>query len=94
MGKVDRDRIQWKLTERWDAFLDECHGACLLKQADLARIVADSLFHFDSDRYLLTDFVVMPNHVHLMASFFDEEAIFSISIESCIEYGIKDDNLA
>ena len=29
----------------------------------------DSLQHFDGDRYQLGDFVVMPNHVHLLAAF-------------------------
>jgi len=50
-------------------FLDTCHGRCLLRRAELARIVADSLLHFDGDRYRMGDFVVMPNHVHLLAAF-------------------------
>ncbi|QIF03668.1 transposase [Roseimicrobium sp. ORNL1] len=49
-----------------DMELDSCHGACLLKQPEFARIVADSLHHFDGDRYVLGDFIVMPNHVHLL----------------------------
>jgi type I restriction enzyme R subunit len=31
--------------------------------------VADSLLHFDDERYRMGDFVVMPNHVHLLANF-------------------------
>jgi putative transposase len=49
--------------------LDECHGECLLKHPDLAQIVHDSLLYFDGVRYRMGDFVVMPNHVHLLASF-------------------------
>ncbi len=49
--------------------LDRCHGRCLLRQPELARIVADSLLYFDGERYRMGDFVVMPNHVHLMAAF-------------------------
>ncbi|MCA9190153.1 MAG: transposase [Planctomycetales bacterium] len=49
--------------------LDECLGACLLKKPELAQIVADSLLHFDGDRYRMGDFVIMPNHVHLLAAF-------------------------
>jgi type I restriction enzyme R subunit len=52
-----------------EAFLDSCHGRCLLKRPDLAKIVADSLLHFDGQRYRMGDFVVMPNHVHLLAVF-------------------------
>ncbi len=47
--------------------LDCGHGACVLKRPDLAAIVADNLRHFDGERYTLADFVVMPNHVHLLA---------------------------
>jgi type I restriction enzyme R subunit len=32
-------------------------------------MVANSLLHFDGDRYQMGDFVVMPNHVHLLAMF-------------------------
>ncbi len=38
-------------------------------------IVADSLRKFDGDRYDLTDFVVMPNHVHLLVAFQDQETM-------------------
>ncbi len=55
--------------------LDQCHGRCLLKQPELARIVADSLMHFDQQRYRMGDFVLMPNHVHLLAAFASEETM-------------------
>jgi type I restriction enzyme R subunit len=54
---------------RWHDALDAGHGACVLRQPDLATIVGNSLRHFDGERYLMLDFVVMPNHVHLLASF-------------------------
>ena len=46
--------------------LDKGHGECVLKRKELAQIVADSLWHFDGDRYHMGDFVVMPNHVHVL----------------------------
>ena len=49
--------------------LDDCHGACVLKQPELADEVARSLLHFDGDRYDLDSFVVMPNHVHVLVQF-------------------------
>ena len=48
-------------------YLDRGYGACVLRRTELAAIVADSLRHFDGQRYVLADFVVMPNHVHLQA---------------------------
>jgi type I restriction enzyme R subunit len=46
--------------------LDKGHGECALRRPELARIVAVSLHHFNGERYLLGDYVVMPNHVHLL----------------------------
>ncbi len=56
-------------TSRWFDLLDEGHGECLLRKPALSQIVADSLRFFDGDRYLMRSFVVMPNHVHLLAQF-------------------------
>ncbi len=58
-----------------EEFLDTCHGRCLLRRPELAKIVADSLLHFDGQRYRMGDFVVMPNHVHLLAAFQTAEAM-------------------
>jgi type I restriction enzyme R subunit len=66
-----------EFSERWHDELDACHGECVLRRPEMARIVADSLRHFDEDRYVLTDFVVMPNHVHVLAAFPDEAAMLA-----------------
>ena len=66
---------QCLLSDRWNDHLDECHGACVLRKPELAKLVADSLRHFDGDRYEITDFVVMPNHVLVLAAFPDEASL-------------------
>jgi len=53
-------------SKRWHDELDACHGACVLRDHSNAEIVRRSLRYFDGDRYELTDFIVMPNHVHLL----------------------------
>ncbi len=58
-----------------EAFVDECYGACVLRDPNCAKIVADSLLKFDGQRYSLGDFIVMPNHVHLLAAFPSEQAM-------------------
>ena len=63
------------LCEHWERHLDDCHGACVLRRPEVAQIVADSLHHFQGERYDLTDFVVMPNHVHILVAFPDEAAL-------------------
>jgi len=64
-------------SKRWHDALDAGHGACVLRRPELAQVVADSLMHFDGNRYTLSDFVVMPNHVHVLAAFRDEPAMLA-----------------
>lgn len=59
--------------DRWHDHLDDGHGECALQMPACAEIIAASLRHFHGDRYLLTDFVVMPDHVHLIAAFASAE---------------------
>ena len=56
-------------------FMDTCQGRCLLRCSELSTIVANSLLHFDGDRYRMGDFVIMPNHVHILAAFATEETM-------------------
>ena len=53
----------------WHQRLDQCHGACVLRDPRLGKIVAESLLHFDGIRYHIASYVVMPNHVHLIVQF-------------------------
>jgi REP element-mobilizing transposase RayT len=47
-----------------ERYLDRGAGACQLRRADLADLVAGAMRHFHQSRYLLREWVVMPNHVH------------------------------
>ncbi len=77
-GRVDelppprRSVLQFKMFKIRDKFLDEGFGCCCLSSSELAEIVLESLRRFDGERYILTDAVVMPNHVHFLCSFSSE----------------------
>jgi REP element-mobilizing transposase RayT len=49
--------------QKW---LDAGHGSCVLKNSTLREIMASSFHHYDGQRYHLHDFVIMPNHVHVL----------------------------
>ena len=72
LSRIQRGRIQWQLFATKDKYLDRGYGECLLERPELSEIVEESLRKFDGDRYILTDSVVMPNHVHFLAAFEDE----------------------
>jgi putative transposase len=65
-------------TRQFMEYLDRGFGACVLRRPDFARIVADSLAHFDSERYHLDCYVVMPNHVHLLVCLLGQTEIESL----------------
>jgi putative transposase len=49
-----------------EAHLDTGHGACWLRQPEVAAIVERSFLHFDGIRYNTLAWCVMPNHVHAL----------------------------
>ena len=52
--------------KRVDAWIDAGHGLCVLRKPGIADMVQGSLLAFDSQRYRLLAWVVMPNHVHVL----------------------------
>jgi D-tyrosyl-tRNA(Tyr) deacylase len=54
--------------EQFHQWLDQGHGMCVLRQPAVAEIVTMALQHFDGERYLLGEYVVMPNHVHALVT--------------------------
>jgi putative DNA methylase len=59
--EANRERRQ-----RIDVCLDRGLGSCFLKDERLAEIVQNALLHYDSERYSMHAWVVMPNHVHTL----------------------------
>ncbi|MGY8693302.1 MAG: transposase [Verrucomicrobiia bacterium] len=43
-------------------------GSCLLSQPAHSKIVANALLYFESKRYTLGEWVIMPNHVHAIVT--------------------------
>ena len=53
-----------ELRRKIERYLDQGVGACHLRRADIADLVGGALRFFDEQRYVLDDWVIMPNHVH------------------------------
>ena len=64
-------------SKKIEAYLDAGHGECTLSKPEIALMLVHALKTFDGERYVLHDWVVMPNHVHLL-------------IEPRGEYGLSD----
>jgi putative transposase len=61
---AEREYLE-RFARRGEEWLDAGHGACVFREPKFARMVGDTLNHFNGDRYDQLAWVVMPNHVHV-----------------------------
>ncbi len=55
-----------RFTETMERMIDAGYGSCSLRIPAVTEVVEKAFHHFDGDRYQLGDYVIMPNHVHLL----------------------------
>jgi putative transposase len=76
----ERKKFEREQQRRFLVELDKCHGCCLLEKAH--RDVAAAMEFFHAKRVWLGDYVVMPNHVHVIVQPFPgvilEEWLYSV----------------
>src|SRR5207249_10743823 len=60
------EEIARDFSRKIERYLDRGAGACHLRRPDIADLVADAIRHFHQSRYVLEDWVVMPNHAHAL----------------------------
>lgn len=60
------EKIERDYRRKVERHLDKGVGACHLRRQEIAAMIADALQHFHERQYLLDDWVIMPNHVHLI----------------------------
>jgi REP element-mobilizing transposase RayT len=74
----ERRKIQRLSTPVIERFLDSGAGACYLRNPLIAEEIANTLAHFDRQRYRLFAWCVMPNHVHVLVKIFPTEKLASV----------------
>ena len=60
------EAVPVELRRRTEDYLDAGHGECWLRRPDVAQLVEGALLHFDTERYRLLAWCIMPNHVHAL----------------------------
>ena len=61
-----REMANQELRRQVERYLDKGAGACHLRRPEIAEMVAGALQFFHEKQYVLEEWVVMPNHVHLI----------------------------
>jgi REP element-mobilizing transposase RayT len=71
-------RDKMLLQNRIERYADQGYGSASLKDDRLAEMVQETLLKDDGKRYRLSSWVVMPNHVHLLATRFEDDTLADI----------------
>jgi NosR/NirI family transcriptional regulator, nitrous oxide reductase regulator len=65
-----------ELREKIAKYEDTGSGECYLKKSSIAKLVQNTLLHYDGEKYHLIEWSIMPNHVHLLIQL---KAAYSLS---------------
>jgi REP element-mobilizing transposase RayT len=78
LSSDERRKIQRLSSPIVEKFLDSGAGACHLRNPTIAEELANTLCHFDDQRYRLFAWCVMPNHVHVVARLLPGQALAAV----------------
>lgn len=57
-----------KFPARMELWMDAGYGSCALQEPALRELVEKAIHHFDGQHFTLGDYVLMPNHVHVLVT--------------------------
>ena len=66
LSKAEREQLDRLYSEKIENYLDAGHGECWLRDERIARVVREALSHFEGERYEVSAWCIMPNHVHVI----------------------------
>ena len=78
LSREERIAYHRLFSERYEELLHHGNGSCLLRHPDNASLVHHALQHFNERRYVLDEYVVMPNHVHVLVKPLPDHALANI----------------
>lgn len=78
LDTTNSERDQVLLQRRIERYAEQGFGGAFLKDERLAQMVQNTLLKDDGKKYRLSSWVVMPNHLHLLASRFEDESLADI----------------
>lgn len=64
--------------KRIEYYLDQGYGSCYLRDRRIANVIRETLLKWDSERYKLIAWVIMPNHVHILIELLGQNRLSEI----------------
>ncbi len=68
LSAAEEEEYHRRFSSQLDRWLDAGHGSCLLREPAMREVVKESLGHFEGQRHHAFSWVIMPNHVHILAT--------------------------
>lgn len=66
LSAEERQEYFQLFSQRYEELLHADSGNCVLRDTENHRIVDRALHHFEGTRYELDEYIIMPNHVHVL----------------------------
>ncbi len=79
LAAVPPEAVQTERRKRIESALDRGYGSLALGEPEIATIVEQALLYFDTVRYRLQAWVIMPNHVHVLITPLGERTLSEIT---------------
>ena len=92
LSASEEKQLKKLFNEKIESKLDAGAGCCYLAEPAVADAVMSALRHFDSVRYRLYAWCVMPNHVHVLFRLLDDRKLSGV-LHSWKSYSAKRANL-
>jgi len=64
--KEDYNEYYRLFSDRIEDLLNSGYGSCLLQIKENKEIIENTLKYFDRKKYILDEYIIMPNHVHVL----------------------------
>jgi len=91
LGHLPRDERERRMRSAILKYIDSGAGQCFLRDERVAQIVQDALLFFHGERYYLLEWVIMPNHVHLIVDLHEDRALDEV-VQSWKSFTAKEAN--
>ncbi|MFI5385309.1 MAG: REP-associated tyrosine transposase [Fimbriimonadales bacterium] len=88
---LPRDERENRMRSTILKYIDCGAGQCFLRDDRIAQLVQDALLFFHEERYELLEWVIMPNHVHLLVDLHEDFALEDV-VHSWKSFASKEAN--
>jgi len=91
LTKEEKKEYYTLFSEQFENWLNAGYGCCILRNEKVSKMVSNSILYFNNIRYRLNEWVIMPNHIHILIKPIFEFKLYDImhSLKSYTAHNIN-----